>query len=757
MSELIEVLIPPLTQAFTYELPAELAGKITVGYHVSVPFGKRQASGFVIKYGTSDTWALPKDLVIKQINKPSGYYPHFNQAQLKLFQWVADYYGESLSNVLETAVPPAAPQKFERFVKLASKTDLSSATAGKIQKKIIELLLAAGDAVPYSHILRMHKGAGAAIKKLLADSLITIETREVLDTFLGQEELPAWAKTEVALNAAQEASLRAITHEIDNSAYKPFLLHGVTGSGKTEVYIEAVKHALKQGKNALIIVPEIALTPQLIDRFRARLGANIAVLHSALNKRVRWDAWRALLEGRSQVAIGARSAIFSPTRNLGLIIVDEEHDTSYKQSDGLRYNARDIALVRAKMESCPVILGSATPSLESYYNAARKKYVYQRLPLSHSTAPKLQVEIVDLNQIKPWEMKSKNISAPLFEALRSTLDHNGQAFILYNRRGFASYFQCDRCATVMQCPNCSVALTFHEHSNCLLCHYCSYSLTPPHFCPLCEKTKTNKVEETPRKEKEKKEAQGIYVQRGAGTERVMEELRLLFPTIALERLDRDSATDEQAYRGILDRMRSGETKILVGTQMIAKGHDLPGVTLVGVVDCDVGLNMPDFRAAERIFQLLTQASGRAGRRDAQGKVILQTRSPQHPSLQKTVTQDYQGFAKLELNNRKDLLYPPYSHLLRIVVSSPVESFPERILSSFKQSIAQFVEKEKLSLIVLGPSPAPFVRLKTEWRWHITMRSVSATTLHKVIKLLKGLKIHTTKVRVVYDLDPQEML
>ena len=428
--------------------------------------------------------------------------------------------------------------------------------------------------------------------------------------------------------------------------------------------------------------------------------------------------------------------------------MDEEHENSYKQSEGLRYHARDLALVRGHQEKCAVVLGSATPSLETYYHARRGKYRYLRLPVKHGSAATASIELVDLSLLKPWEMKSRNISPLLYQRLQETIGRQEQAFILYNRRGFASYLECDRCHQTLDCPHCSVTLTFHKEINSLLCHYCSFSLIPPSICNSCSEKKPPPTG---------KEPKGVYILRGGGTESVVEELKDLFPEVALERLDRDTVTDTEKYRAILDSVRSGKTQVLVGTQMIAKGHDLPGVTLVGIVDGDVGLHMPDYRASERVFQLLTQASGRAGRAEKKGHIVLQTRVPLHPSMRCTEVKDYEGFALGELRNRKDLLYPPYSRLLRIVVSSSEKTYPALILHSFKKHLVELLEKEKLSLVVLGPAPAPLTKIKSEWRWHMLVRSSDVGALHTALAVLQKLKIKTTKVRIVFDRDPQEML
>lgn len=754
MSELINVVIPPLAQSYTYLVPAELASQIDIGSKVSVPLGKRKASGFVISKLSENLNQQQHAYQLKSIDKIFGTLPCFDHEQLKFFQWVSDYYQEPLSNVIDCAIPALAPAKYKQTITLQK--DPESPLRGKIQKQIYDLLKTENQALDYSLIQRKFKGSKLALKKLAELDIVKIESNEIIDHHLHKHALPAWAKNQFELNQEQLQALKQINSSIDAGTFNTFLLHGITGSGKTEVYIEAAKQALDQQYSVLIIVPEIALTPQLLDRFRASLGDNIAILHSALNRRVRWDAWRASKEQRNRLLIGARSAIFAPLPNLGLVIVDEEHDTSYKQSDGLRYNARDLAIVRAKLSDCTVVLGSATPSLESLYHANQKKYKYLNLPYKARAGAGLEMEIVDLNKVKPWEMISANVSPVLHLALKQTLERNEKSFILYNRRGFASFLQCDSCAAVIECPNCSVTLTYHQNNNCLLCHYCNLRLVPMQFCPKCTANKAKLIE--PDAIKNAKTATvGKLVQRGAGTEKILEELQELFPSSKIQRLDRDTALDNDAYRSILEDVRCGETQILVGTQMIAKGHDLPNVTLVGVVDCDVGLHMPDFRAGERTFQLLTQAAGRAGRGHIHGRVILQTRVPAHPSLTKTLSKDYIGFAKYELAQRQKLNYPPFSKLLRIIALAEDKEQSLLELKKIKEYLSKLRDNKQLGLTILGPSPAPLQKIKAKWRSHLLLKSQSNSNLSHTIKLIKANIKIARNVRIAFDLDPQDML
>lgn len=749
MGRLVNVVIPPLGNPLTYDLPQELAPVVTVGSRVEVPLGRRSASGFVVEK-LPDSKSGEPEFEIKQITAAPLTCPSFNREQLQFFEWIADYYRVTLSSVIDVAVPPSAPPRFKRIITLSD--SYTAEPKGRLQKEIIKLLRENGAELPFDEISKRFKGATACIKRLAENGAVSITEEELVDFHLPTTRPPAWAKTEIALDEQQQTACDQICSATLARQFKTFLLHGVTGSGKTEVYLEAMQSALAEDRGVLIVVPEIALTPQLIDRFRARLGNEIAILHSGMNKRARWDSWRALLEKRNKIAIGVRSGIFAPVPNLGLIIVDEEHDPSFKQSDGLRYNARDLAVVRGQLMNCPVILGSATPSLESYAHAATGKYTILSLPSQHESGSGLSIEMINMNLLKPWELKSRNISPQLHSEIESALNNNNQTFILYNRRGFASYLHCEECETAVQCPNCSVTFTYHQKDNSLQCHYCSLKLHPPKYCAECSQNQTDTHSSAERPQEPPQ-----LIQRGAGTEKIVEEIQELFPEAVVERLDRDSASNQKEYKKLLERVREGEVDILVGTQMIAKGHDLPGVTLVGVVDCDVGLHMPDFRASERVFQLLTQASGRAGRGGTAGRVVLQTRVPQNPALVFTVGKNFHDFARHELLQRKALNYPPFARMLRIVVSSQDQNQPGELLRSYSALIQNLLSKTGGSAQLLGPTAAPLEKLKTQWRWHLLLKSKSSRTLREIVTMLQQQKLPSRKLKVTFDLDPQEML
>ncbi len=703
---------------------------------MAVPLGRRRSFGYVIGEHPESA-PLPYEL--KPICDNPQCIQVFHPDQLPFFRWIADYYSYPLSQVLETAIPSYVPPRIERQVILRDIP--TEVRLGPAQRRIIDELARANGSARWETLQQGTKSISAAMHALEKRGFVLIERAPA--PFAPFSDAPAsWAKSTVALNAEQGQAATTIIENMRARQFSPFLLHGITGSGKTEVYLEAIEEAVRLQLGVLVLVPEIALTPQLVDRFRARLGNDLALLHSALPPRTRWESWQALLRGSCRIAIGARSAIFAPVQNLGLIIVDEEHDGSYKQSDSLRYHGRDLAVVRAKQSQCPVILGSATPSIESYFHATTGKYQLLSLPLRAEGANPPSIEVVDLARIRSRNMASENISPRLKELLDQTLASGGQTFIMYNRRGFASFLQCEECDTVVQCPNCTVTLTYHQHRHKLLCHYCGLELVPFDICPTC----TAGGSKVP----------GKLRHRGAGTEKVLEELQTLYPTAIIERMDRDAVDSHDHYRDILQRMRSGEIQILVGTQMIAKGHDFPGVTLVGIVDCDIGLHMPDFRASERVFQLLTQAAGRAGRGDRRGHVVLQTRSARHPSLQQTVAQDYGGFASHEIEIRKGLRYPPFSRLLRVVVSCADEGLTRQNAEMLRDCAKAAMNQHQIAVQLVGAAPAPLQKLKTLWRWHLLFRAQSGVQLNRLMRVLQEISV-PERIRVTFDIDPQEML
>lgn len=730
------VAVPPLENPLTYLAPAD----VTVGSLVKVPLGKRSRVGWVVSVNEHQQDSFGG--AIKWIEEDLVGVPVFSADGLRLFRWCADYYGAPLSQVIETAVPAFVSPRITKHIFLNREKQFS--ISGSLAPEVVSFLNSL-DGEATLHQIKSHfpgRSISQTLNNLEKKGVIRFDTRQEVPSGSPQPA-PEWAKKKVSLNQAQHDAVVRVVEAISNRSFSPFLLHGVTGSGKTEVYIEAILHTLAAGKSSLIIVPEIALTPQLVDRFRARINCEIATLHSGLSDRERWKHWMMLSSGATRVALGARSAVFAPMRELGLIIVDEEHDASFKQNEGLRYNARDLSVVLAYFNSCPVVLGSATPSLETLWNVQRKKYRHLSLPQRHSSHGISPVTVIDMNQLTPLEKASPTISLTLLSAIQDCISRGEQAFILYNRRGFSSYLQCQSCGQPVSCPHCSITLTHHKSRSSLLCHLCGFRMVQPDSCQKCRSLVPPKL--SPLREC------------GSGTERVFEELTSLLPDARIARMDRDTVDSEASHRATLDSVRSGEIDILVGTQMIAKGHDLPEVTLVGVIDGDIGLHLPDFRAAERAFQLLTQVAGRAGRGEKKGSVIIQTRQPKHPSITFTAQRNFFGFASLELQNRKELLYPPFSSLLRIVVSSEDKEAASTTIGYIAQRIRDSIKGAHLNIRTLGPSPTPFERVRGKWRFHCLFKGENRADINQVLGMIRGIQLRKKGTRLTWDIDPTDML
>jgi primosomal protein N' (replication factor Y) (superfamily II helicase) len=783
---------------------------VDIGHEVLIELGHRETKGWVVARVSFEE-AL-QDIAAQQKNKHStrienklpgtqlAFFPEaaigqkckelkpvksavrvFLPEQLQLFQWISEYYGAALSEVIENAIPQRVSPRKVLCVKpspllydyLSTNTDFLSTLKHRapLQASIVEMLTAENNFIPIAQLEGLSSSVRSALKAL--------EQKELVQTTqVDASELSAYReKAQPAgpllysgvvpelLTDAQNKATHAMSKALREKTFNPFLLFGVTGSGKTEVYIRAIEEASRNGGSALVVVPEIALTPQFVDQFQARLNVPVALLHSQVGASARWEAWDALLKGKIHVALGARSAVFAPLNDLSLIVIDEEHESSYKQSDGLRYNARDVAVMRAKFAGATIVLGSATPSFESLLNAQTRRYKILELPERATTRPLPQLEIIDLTKIKRKEMPSENISPQLYEAIKETLEAKGQVIILYNRRGFASYLQCESCNEVVTCPNCSVPLTSHRKGSRLLCHYCGLSMNPPTYCSFCRNPHTSRVELAengkPLEKKSVIEAVGRLISRGGGTERVVDELADLFPLAAIIRMDRDAVEEKGAYRRILGSMRNGTADILVGTQMIAKGHDLPGVTLVGVISADVGLHIPDFRSSEKAFQLITQAGGRCGRGKDPGRVFVQTREPNHPTIVATVTGRFKAFARYELEFRKGLGYPPYGRLLRLVISSTDRQEACDCTQRVRTVLGELVQAiEKSSATILGPAPAPHEKLRGRYRWHILLKSNSAKVVSQIAAALydwRGTVKDYKDFRLAIDVDPVDML
>ena len=798
-----DVALPvPVDRPFTYELPPSLAARTAVGCRVMVPFGARKLSGVVLRIHTDEPSHDTRPVLSLRDQEPV-----LEPELLNLARWVAGYYCAPIGEVLKGMLPLAGESRrsirysltdngrdvAQQLVLTASNDPTIAVLAaleerprpveflsGKLEnargvlRKLIQrgwvqaeesqedrdplrapaeklaaefLARAVEGAKLKKHerellaFLELHPGAhnlaelGSNVKKaseaargLARQGLIRLEPE-------GWKPLGGFERPIPQLNEQQMKAFCAINAALQSNAFHAFLLQGVTGSGKTEVYLSSIEAALRMGKNALLLVPEIALTPAVAGQFFHRFGKQVAILHSAFGDAERAEQWRRIRNGQARVVVGTRSGVFAPVQNLGLVIVDEEHDGSYKQQETPRYHGRDVALVRARNCGAVVVLGSATPSLETRYNADAGKYDILLLPERIARRPLPDVEVIDMRAEFLETKRQSTFSRKLLEELQSRLAHGEQAMLLLNRRGFSSFMICRACGERMLCENCSVVLTHHRRDRRMLCHYCGYSEKIPSECTKCGSD---------------------YIQfLGTGSERVEEELHQLLPAARIMRLDRDSARAKGAFEQILQSFREGEIDILVGTQMIAKGHDIPNVTLVGVVLADIGLSMPDFRAAERTFQLLTQAAGRAGRGDMPGRVIVQTLNPDHYAIRFAAGQDYEGFYKKELEFRKWLRYPPFAAFANVLIRAEQQEEALRMSTQ----LGMVVNPPPPGVRVMGPAEAPMLRLKKEFRYQILLKAAKRSLLREVVAEIRqfALKEKWKTTALVIDVDPISLM
>jgi primosomal protein N' (replication factor Y) (superfamily II helicase) len=751
---LVEVALPvPLPRGFTYRSEAAIAA----GTRVRVPFGGRKLIGWVVGEA-----APPRELKrIRDVDRVLEEQPSVPADVLELCRWIAGYYLTPLGLVLRSALPavlsdtarregPGRTRRVVRIVQELPSLTLRDEIFGRArrQRDCYEQLEALGGRADATHLTQTLGFSSAVISGLVERGLAEVtDERSERDPFAALDPGPPAVHPPTA---AQAAALAQLVQAAGTRADTPYLLHGVTGSGKTLVYIELLREVVqRQGRGAIVLVPEIALTPQTVARFRAEFGDVVAVLHSALSDGERYDAWRALREGTRRIAIGARSAIFAPVRELGAIIVDEEHEASYKQSEAPRYHAREVAVVRAHGAGAVCVLGSATPALESWYNAQRGKYRLLTLPERVEGRPLPPVRIVDLRRERDVEAAAPVprpgpliLSETLVDELNERLLRGEQSILLLNRRGYATFVQCRACGSVWQCERCNVSLTFHRGRRRLVCHYCLHEEPPPVRCKECSSEDVSF--------------------RGVGTEQVERTVAELFPRARLARMDVDTTSAKWAHHEILQRVGDGEIDILLGTQMIAKGLDFPNVTLVGVINADVAMNLPDFRASERTFQLLTQVAGRAGRGPKGGLVLIQTSLPHHYAIGAAVQHDYEGFAARELEGRTDPEYPPHTRLANIVVSG----LDERAVQDAAQEAADWT----LALLrghgadgevsLTGPAPCAIDRIRGRWRWHFLLRSRSARALGGACRAFQyrfELRPGRAELRIILDRDPVNLL
>jgi len=818
-SATVEVALPlPMHTTFTYRV-AKGGSAPAIGSRVLVPFRRNERIGWVVAHGDEGAGGGRKLRPLLEVLDDE---PTATPEVLELARWMADYYVAPIGIVLSTihpsvlvdvsrdlialrsgipeGLPPRARRVAEALAERGEAVRVKTLQAGLGMGSIwpeVRLLKSAG---ALSHEVLPPKPPPVKTRRMveLVRDLPTLQLREetfgravrqreaydVLEAAGGSDELARltgdagfsrsvitgleekgvaqvidreverdpFADIEVSdatpppLTTEQEAAVGRLAAALDAVDRKPVLLHGVTGSGKTRVYIELLDRVLARGQGAIVLVPEISLTPQTVKRFRGRFGDRVAVLHSALSDGERYDAWRQLRRGERVVAVGARSALFAPVQNLGAIVVDEEHDSSYKQSDAPRYHARDLAVVRAAAEGAVCVLGSATPSLESWANARAEKYDLIPLPKRVGDRPLPPVELVDLKRV--WKEGggegTRSEAGPVFaprlvEAVRARLERGEQTILLLNRRGYSSFVQCRECGDVKRCVDCSISLTWHRVRRRLVCHHCRYEEEVPDSCERCGS-----------------EDLGY---RGLGTEQVERVVADTFPGARIARMDVDTTSGKWAHHEILGKVERGEIDILLGTQMIAKGLDFPGVTLVGVVNADVGIHLPDFRASERTFQLLSQVAGRAGRGDRGGEVLIQTAMPDHYALVAAQTHDYEGFAARELREREVPPYPPHQRLANVVISSPDPDLAIETATAAVAGIDRWIGTHpRAGVVRVGPAPAPIERLHGRWRWHFLLRSSSVRGLGAICRaFLTGYEPPSGDVRIALDRDPVGLL
>jgi len=671
--------------------------------------------------------------------------PQMTPVLMKLAKWMAEYYGCDEQDALRCVLPRAvretghAPlkRKFASLTKPVSAEEIAALrTKAPRQAAVLEHLQANGP-VAVARLTAETGASDAAVKTLARRGLVQVTAEEVRRAPLGSEEFVA-SKPPV-LSAEQEHALEGIRPALrDPAAHKPIVLKGITGSGKTEVYLRAIDEVLRAGKTALVLVPEIALTPQTVERFSSRFtpqGIEVAVLHSHLSEGERHDEWHRVRSGQARIVIGARGAVFAPLENPGLIVIDEEHDNSYKQDEGPRYHARDLAVVRGKMEPCAVLLGSATPSLETFENCRKGKYDLLELSHRHDGCVLPVFRVVDMRlRSKDGGRNDQFISPKLGLAIESRLAKGEQTILFLNRRGFFTVLACKSCGKNVECPHCSVSLALHKKEDLARCHICGYSQKPPRRCPECH------------------DPQIAFS--GVGTEKVEAVVKKMFPSARVARMDSDTMTRKGAYHETLGAFRSRKIDILVGTQMIAKGLHFPGVTLVGIISADSALHLPDFRAGERTFQLLVQVAGRAGRGDAEGEVIVQTFSPAHPSLQFAKSHDFDGFAAHELEMRHNFGHPPYSHLVLLTARADTAQKAEFAARTLAQSLSAAVPH---TVMVSPAAPAPLARVRGMYRYQVVARGKQVRALTKAIKECLGTIKLPKDVHVAVDVDPVAVL
>lgn len=723
-----------------YLVPETFADRVGIGSRVRVPFRDKSALATVV--------ALLEESSaegIRPIEALVGDRPALSAKLVELARWMSAYYCCPIEAVMRSLLPQVIRRAEVGWKKQLIVSAAKEITAEDIEKlrrraprqaELLEAVSKLKVPVPAADLLRQTSQDNQTLRALEKRGFVALREEAVARDPHADEQFVA--STNLTLNLEQTAALSAVEEALAApEKAKPILLHGVTGSGKTEIYLQAIRSTLARGKTAIVLVPEISLTPQTVERFKSRFAETqdtVAVLHSHLSEGERHDEWHKVQSGRARIVVGARSAVFAPLENLGLIVVDEEHETSYKQEEAPRYHARDVAVVRAKMERCVVLLGTATPSLESYHNAVQGKYLLLNLTQRVDDCQMPLMRIVDLRLARRKEKTAAILSEQLRAAITSRLEKHEQTILFLNRRGFSTSLLCSACGEARTCPNCSVALTFHRGAARLTCHLCGHTAAVPKKCPAC--------------------SEDALIYAGFGTEKVESNVTQLFPTAVVRRMDADSMTRKDAYRETLHAFRAGKIDILVGTQMIAKGLHFPNVTLVGIINADLALHMPDFRAGERTFQLLTQVAGRAGRGETAGEVFVQTYTPFSPSIQFARQHDFAGYFQQELEFRERCDFPPFKHAVLITVRSAHETRAQFSAETIARRLKEALSAE---FILSSPSPAPLEKLQGQFRFHILMRGEAIMRLSRLVReTLDKLPLPEDVVASV-DVDPYQLL
>jgi primosomal protein N' (replication factor Y) (superfamily II helicase) len=726
-----------------YTVPEGLMDLVGIGSRVRVPFRDKSALATVVAI-TEQSEAKG----IRPIEALVGEAPILSERLLELGRWISAYYCCPIETVMRSLLPQVIRRaelgwKKQLFVKPGRKID--NEELEKLRKRaprqaeLLEAVSRLEAPTRASQLLRQTSLDNQTLRALVKRGLVELREEAVVRDPHADEQFIATSN--LILNQEQTHALKEITEALDSpEKSRPILLHGVTGSGKTEIYLQAIRAALNRGRTAIVLVPEISLTPQTVERFKGRFADvqdAVAVLHSHLSEGERHDEWHKIHSDRARIVIGARSAIFAPLKNLGLIVVDEEHETTYKQEEAPRYHARDVAIVRAKIEKCVAVLGSATPSLESYHNAPIGKYRLVTLTQRIDEKQMPLMRIVDLRHERRKDKAATILSERLRTAIADRLEKREQTILFLNRRGFSTSLLCSNCGEARNCPNCSVALTFHRHpavAGRLSCHLCGHTAAVPKNCPACGKDAL------------------IYA--GFGTEKVESTVSQIFSKAVVRRMDADSMTRKEAYRETLRDFRTGKIDILVGTQMIAKGLHFPNVTLVGIINADLALHLPDFRAGERTFQLLTQVAGRAGRGETPGEVFVQTYTPFSPSIQFARHHDFAGYFQQELEFRERCDFPPFKHAILITVRSPHEGRAKLSAETLKRRLQEALPQE----FILGDAtPAPLEKLQGQFRFHILIRGEAIMRLSRLVRETVDKLPFPEDVTVTVDVDPYQLL